>query len=266
MNFTTLENQFKVLGSETRLRVVTTLIRNKEGLRFSEIAKILDIYPSTLEDHLKRLVDTGFISHIDQIYKSNINTERVYQIAKSLNDYSDPTYFSTHILAIDDDSLKERFLTLKIDGVYSLLSLMNKAKTVVDSGMTMAKAGGAMDMELEVSFFEFYPMDLKEVDVELIFTKSVLEEFLEFDNKELFFAGLNPNHTRLYTVDECSVAMMTSESFGALFLPTINGLVDFTKGLFFSDQTSVQWLNDLFDYLKSTGKEISPKEIMKVWK
>ncbi|TFG27486.1 ArsR family transcriptional regulator [Candidatus Thorarchaeota archaeon] len=266
MDFTTLENQFKVLGSETRLRVVNALIQSRGGLRFSEIAKALDIYPSTLEDHLKRLVESGIISRTDQIYRSTMNTERVYQIVKSLNDTCDSTYFSTHILSIDNDSLKERFLTLKFDCVYDLLSLMNRSKDVIDNGMKLAKAGGAMDMQLETSFFEFYPIDLKDTDVEVIFTKSILDDFLEVENKELFFKGFNPKRTRLYVVDDCSVAMMTSESFGALFLSNLDGTMDFTKGLFFSDQNAVGWLHDLFDYLKSTGEEFSPKEIRKVWK
>lgn len=130
----------------------------------------------------------------------------------------------------------------------------------------MAKAGGAMDMQLEVSFFEFYPMDLMETDIEVLFTKSILDEFFEMDNKDLFFKGFNPNRTRLYIVNDCSVAMMASENIGALFLPDLNGQIDFTKGLFFSDQASVDWLHDLFDHLKSTGEELSPKEIRKVWK
>lgn len=266
MDFTALENQFKVLGSETRLRVVDVILQNSGGLRFSEIAKALDIYPSTLEDHLKRLVDAGFISHTDNIYRCNVNTERVYQLAKSLHDCCEPPYFSSHVLSIDNESLKERFLKLKYDGVFDLISLMNKVKSVIDGGLTIAKAGGAMDMHLEVSFFEFYPMDLKETDVELLFTKSLLEGFLKFENKELFFKGLNPDKTRIHVVDDCRIAMMTSEGFGALFLPALDGKVDFTQGIFFSDQASVDWLHGLFDYLKSTGDEISPKEIRKVWK
>lgn len=266
MDFTALENQFKILGSETRLRVIDVLLQHSGGLRFSEIAKTLGIYPSTLEDHLKRLVDAGLISHTDSIYRCNINTERVYNLTKNLSDYCNPTYFSTHTLLIDDEILKERFLTLKYDGVYDILSLMNKAKSVVDGGIAIAKAGGAMDMQLEISFFEFYPMDLKTTDIEVLFTKSILDAFLEIDKKELFFKGFDPKRTRLYVIDDCKIAMMTSDSFGALFLPTLDGNMDFSQGLFFSDSNSVSWLNDLFDYLKSKGEELSPKEMRKVWK
>ena len=266
MEFPVLENQFKVLASETRLRIVDVLLQDGIGLRFSEIAKALDIYPSTLEDHLKRLVEVGFISHKDGMYRCNVNTERVYKLAKSLSDNTSHTYFSTHSLTVDDESLRDRFLGLKYDGVYDLLSLMNKAKTIVEGGMTSAIAGGAMDMQLEVSFFEFYQMDLKETDIEVLFTKLILDELRKIENKELFFKGFTPSRTRFYIVDDCNIAMMASESFGALFLPLLEGKVDFTQGLFFSNRTSVKWLHDLFDYLKSQGEELSPKEMRKVWK
>ena len=109
MEYIALENQFKVLASETRLRIVDVLLQNSPGLRFSEIAKALDIYPSTLEDHLKRLVNVGFISHKDGTYQCNVNTERVFILVKTLNDNNAHNYFSSHFLAVDDESLKERF-------------------------------------------------------------------------------------------------------------------------------------------------------------
>jgi len=266
MEYSTLENQFKVLASETRLRIVDVLLQDGIGLRFSEIANALDIYPSTLEDHLKRLVEVSFISHKDGMYRCNVNTERVYRLVKSFSDNTSNTYFSTHSLAVDDESLRDRFLGLKYDGVYNLLSLMNKTKTIVEDGMTLAKAGGAMDMQLEVSFFEFYQMDLKETDIEVLFTKSILNDLMKIESKEIFFKGFTPDRTRLYIIDNCNIAMMASESFGALFLPVLEGNVDFTQGIFFSDRTSVAWLHDLFDYLKSHGEELSPKEMRKVWK
>ncbi len=266
MEFTALENQFKVLASETRLRIVDALLQNNTGLRFSEIAKALDIYPSTLEDHLKKLVDVGFISRKDGIYLCNVNTERVYKLAKVLSDDCGYTYFTTHSLSVDDESLKERFLSLKYDGVFDLLSLMNKVRTIVDSGLTIAKAGGALDIQLEVSFFEFYQMDLKDTNIEVLFTKSILDDFMKIENKEIFFKGFDPNRTRLYIIDDCNIAILASESFGALFLPVLEGKVDFTQALLFSDQTSVDWLHDLFDFLKSQGEELSSKEMRNVWK
>jgi predicted transcriptional regulator len=61
-------------------------------------------------------------------------------------------------------------------------------------------------------------------------------------------------------------AMMTTREYGALFLPTLDGKMDFSQGLFFSDSVAVEWLNDLFDYTKSIGKELTPKEVRDVWK
>ncbi len=266
MDFTLIENQFKVLGSATRLQVIDLLLQNKEGLRFSEIAKKLDIYPSTLEDHLKRLIDAEFISHMDGRYQSNVNTERVHLFARTMHDSCTPSYFSTHLLAIEEPSLKDRFLTLECDGVIDLLALMNKAKSIIDDGLSIAKVGGAMDMQLEVSFFEFYPMDLREADLEILFTKHLLEEFLQHEKRDLFMQGFNPKRSKIYIVDDCKFAMMTTTTHGALFLPHLNGKTDFTQGLFFSNPQAVDWLNDLFDYTKSKGDELSPREISKIWK
>lgn len=266
MDFATLENQFKVLGSETRLRVLDVLLANTDGLRFSEIAKKLDIYPSTLEDHLKRLVETGFISHTNSLYRYNLNTEYAYQIAGSLARFCSSNYFSTHILVLDDDLLKERFLTLKCDGVFDILALMNKAKSVIDSGADSAKAGGAMNMELELSFFEFYPINLKGSNLEILFTKSLLEEFLKHEKKDIFLQGFDSSRTKVFIVEDCNFAVMTTAKFGALFLPTLDGEMDFSQALFFSDQIAVNWLNDLFDYTKSLGEELTPKEMREVWK
>jgi ArsR family transcriptional regulator len=55
--------QLEALGNATRLRIYRALVRAGEaGLPVGRLQQKLDVAPSTLSHHVKRLIDTGLIT------------------------------------------------------------------------------------------------------------------------------------------------------------------------------------------------------------
>ena len=70
---------FGALAQETRISILRLLVRNSpDGLRVSEIAKQLDIVPSTLSGHLNVLKRSGLLTskrnQREIIYSVNLET------------------------------------------------------------------------------------------------------------------------------------------------------------------------------------------------
>lgn len=251
----------KTLASETRMKVIELLLSTPEGLRFTDIAKALDIYPSTLEDHLKRLVNRKLLLHVEDRYLANMNAELASRAIMQLAPIVDEPYFATHKLTVEHPELKERFHSLTYTIYHDVLSVLSKAKDTFDAGIERGFFGGTMDMRLEEGFFELWNPTFKNARVEGIFTKQGIEDLKKLRHPEIFIDAVEPSRIELYLVDDCDFALGGSDQGGFLFLPTYDGTVDFTSCLCFESPEGVMWLQEVFDDLRARSKRIDFKEL-----
>ncbi|MGY5876089.1 MAG: helix-turn-helix domain-containing protein [Candidatus Thorarchaeota archaeon] len=256
------EELLKVLASETRLKVIEAILDQEKGMRFNEIARALEIYPSTLEDHLKRLVESRFIVHIDNRYLSNINTTHAAWLIESLSAVTNDSYFSTHQLSIKDVDLRSKFHSLSYEVYRDLLSILGKAKETFVQDVKLGYLGGSMNMKIEQGFFELWQPDFKETEVEAVFTKQGIGDLKKMEHPEKFIDAVDPSKTRIYVIDECDYAIGGCERGGFLFLPDLHSKVDFNSCLCFETDEGIKWLRSLFESLKARSQKVSIEELL----
>jgi predicted transcriptional regulator len=252
----------KTLASEIRLDIVELLLSRPDGLRFSDIAKALKIYPSTLEDHLSRLTDSNLLIHSENRYIANINTEVASRLAQSLAPVRDEPYFATHKLTIKNSELKDRFHLLRFEIYRDLLSILTKAKNTFSEGIQMGFLGGTMDMHLEQGFFELWNPSFKHASMEAVFTQEGVKDLKNLNHPELFIEAIDPSKIKIYLVDNCDYALSGCERGGFLFLPQHDSKVDFSSCLCFEDPVGTKWLRDVFESLKAQSIEIGIEELL----
>ncbi|MHA2206532.1 MAG: helix-turn-helix domain-containing protein [Candidatus Thorarchaeota archaeon] len=252
----------KTLASDTRLGIIQLLLSKPDGHRFNEIAKALDILPSTLEAHVKRLLDHEMIAHIENRYVANINTEITLWILNALSPISDEPYFSTHKMTIEERQLRTRFHTLNYEVYNDLLSILTKAKDTFSEGIEMGFLGGSMDMQLEQGFFDLWKPSFKHTSVEAVFTREGIEDLKNLEHPERFIDAVNPSKTKVFLVEKCDFAIGGCERGGFLFLPKPGAEVDFNSCLCFEDSEGAKWLKDVFDALKAQSFEITIEDLM----
>jgi Mn-dependent DtxR family transcriptional regulator len=84
----------KILASETLLGILGLLLKEQRVLRFTDNARALDIYPSSLEDHLKRLVENNLVVHAEGISLANVNTEVVQWVVNFVSRVQGNAFFA----------------------------------------------------------------------------------------------------------------------------------------------------------------------------
>ncbi len=264
MNLKLSEELFKTVGSETRLRIMHLLDTNMEGLRFSEISANLEIHPSTLEDHLKRLLDGEVISHYDGKYFPTLNTSRFLRFSDSLSSGSKNQYLATHQMVIEDTKLREEFWNLDYIVLTDLLSIVSKAKASFTEGISYGFIGGEMDMKLEQSFFELWQPNIGDAEVDVVFTEKGVQDIVELDVGNLFMQAANPLKTNIYVIDECTWAIGGSDKGGLLYLTGLTGHVDYQQALCFESEEGINWLRNVFLLLKAKARKMEYSEIKRI--
>lgn len=252
----------KTLASETRLDIINLLISEPDGLRFIDIANALKIYPSTLEDHLKRLVERKMIVHWENRYLANINTERASWIVSALVPIRNEAFFATHRLTIGDLELRNKIQSLNFEIYSDLLSIMSKASETLFQGIETCFLGGALDMNLEQGFFELLNPSLKSTHVEAVFTREGLEDLRRLDGLERIIDAMDLSQVQLYVIENCDFVIGGSERGGLLFLPQNNSKVDFNSCLYFEDSAGIEWLRAVFEFLRTRSDKIGTEALI----
>ncbi|MFW9918861.1 MAG: helix-turn-helix domain-containing protein [Candidatus Thorarchaeota archaeon] len=264
MDFATSENLFKSAASETRLRVMQLLADHEKGMRFSEITSGLEIHPSTLEDHLKKLVESELIAHQDSMYLPTLNTMRFIRFSKSLSSSSKNRYLSTHMMAIEDRQLREEFWQLDYVVLTDILSIVAKAKDSFTEDISFGFIGGTMNMKLEQSFFELWEPNIGNAVIDVVFTKSGVKDIIQLDVGDLFMKATNPLKTNIYVVEDCSWAIGGSDKGGLLYLPGLDAQVDFHQALCFETTEGIKWLRRVFETLRSKSQKMDFSEMKRI--
>jgi predicted transcriptional regulator len=252
----------KTLASKTRLSIIDLLLSEPDGLRFSDIAEALKIYPSTLEDHLRLLVDKRMIVHFEDRYIANMSTEAASWIVRSLAPIRDEEFFATHQLTTGDAELKRKLGLLDYEILHDLISILTKAKDVLFQGVKTCFLGGALDMRLEEGFFGLWNPTFEGIDVEVVFTRGGLEALKGLDSPERFMQSMDLSRLQLSVVDECSFAIGGCEKGGLLFLPRHDSKVDFNSCLCFESPAGIDWLRAVFDSLQAQSVKIGVHQLL----
>jgi len=258
MDDESLNEILRVLKSTTRRRVLELLLENPYGLRFSEIAKTLEIYPSTLEKHLEKLVKSGVIAHHERLYLSTVYSGRICETLNGFLAIPPGHYLSTHTLLLDDPALLLEFRSLRFEVIPDLISIVNRIRKDFDNAQTLIQAGGQLDYSIGRSVYEFGMLSHRKTRVEVILTERLIDEIREQGNESLFLSQFDEQKTQLYAIQKCSLGIGVSESSGFLFLPGLDFEVDFHKCLYTGSREGVAWLKRVFGHLKKQARAFNP--------
>lgn len=258
-----MEDEFleQIIGSlklQIRRQVVTLLIENPLGLRFSEISKSLGIYPSTLEKHLAKLVDSRVISHHDGRYLATANSVFIWNAIRNLQAIDASPYLSTHVLLLDNQNLQSRFGSLSFEVIPDLISILHRIKVDFNEAQSLVQAGGDMDYQIGKSVYESGMLSHKETRVELILTKRLVDMIRSREEENLFMSQFNERTTWLYTIAECSLGLGVGDSSGFLFLPQLDFEVDYHQCLYTRSPITIAWLREVFAHLRAQSQVLNP--------
>lgn len=258
-----LENELleEIIGafkSQTRRQVVKLLLKHPRGLRFSEIARALSVYPSTLEKHLARLVRSGVISHHDNRYLSTVNSIIIWEKFKNLQEIDSRSYLDSHILLVENHDLRVRFGQLTFEVIPNLISVINQIKNDFNCTQEFIQAGGNLDYEIGKTVYGSGMLDHKNSRVELILTRELINQIQNQEEENLFLSRFDEKTTWLYEIEECDLGLGVGESSGFLFLPKLDFEIDYNQCLYTKDPTAIEWLRELFSHLIAQSQIFNP--------
>ncbi|MFW9886247.1 MAG: winged helix-turn-helix domain-containing protein, partial [Candidatus Thorarchaeota archaeon] len=177
-----------VLRSRTRRKVLELLLHSVQGLRFSEIARALEVYPSTLEKHLASLVKSGTIAHHNLLYLPTLNSGRIWQALDGFLSMFPEPYLMTHTLPLEDDVLRRECRSLTFEIVPDLISIINKIREDFEKSQTMIQAGGQLDYHIGRSVYGSGMLSHKKTRVEIILTEQLINDIRYRGEESLFLS------------------------------------------------------------------------------
>ena len=246
------------LKSQNRRQVIKLLLENPRGLRFSEISRALNIYPSTLEKHLAKLVKSRVISHYDIRYLSTANSIMIWEKFKNLlTNVSNPYLFS-HTLLLENHNLRARFGSLDFEVIPDLISIIKQIKNDFSKTQCLIQAGGNLDYHIGRSIYESGMLNHKNTQVELILTRRLISQIQRQGEENLFLSKFDEKKTWLYKIEECSLGLGIGECSGFLFLPQLNIEVDYNQCLYTKSPEALEWLREVFGHLKAQSQIFNP--------
>ncbi|MFW9850750.1 MAG: ArsR family transcriptional regulator [Candidatus Thorarchaeota archaeon] len=258
MNDGYFEEIISTLNSHTRRQVLQLLLENPQGLRFSEIARALNIYPSTLEKHLALLVTNKMISHHDVSYFSTVNSILIWDKLEDLKKLDSHPYLSSHIFPLDNQNLRNRFGSLYFEIIPDLISIINQIKNDFSEPQTLVQAGGNLDYQIGKSVYRSGLLNHKNTRVEIILTKQLIDKIRSQQEEDLFLSGFDDKTTCLYEIEECSMGLGVGKYSGFLFLPQLDFKVDYNQCLYTKSTDALEWLREIFNHLRAKSQIFTP--------
>ncbi|MFX0108182.1 MAG: ArsR family transcriptional regulator [Candidatus Hodarchaeota archaeon] len=244
--------------SRTRREVVELLLENPRGLRFMEISKSLRIHPSTLENHLAKLVGSRVISHHEDLYLSTVNSIILWERLKHLRNIDSNSYLSSHILPLENHNLRARFGPLTFEVIPDLISIINQVKNDFNDTQALIQAGGNLDYHIGKSVYGSGMLNHKNTRVEIILNRQLVNQIRNREEENLFLNQFDEETTRLYEIEECSLGLGVGESSGFLFLPQLDSEIDYNRCLYTKEPKAIEWLRDVFGHLKAQSQIFNP--------
>lgn len=249
-----LDRILGALRSQTRRRILELLLDNSHGLRFSEIGRTLNVYPSTLEKHLTRLVKDEVIAHESNRYMPTLNSGLIWKALGNFRTIPKHPYFSNHTLLLDDENLQREFRSLNFDVITDIISIVNRIKEDFEKPQNSIQAGGAMDHDLGKGIYGSGMLSHKDVNVEIILTTQLIDEIQGRGEETLFLSQFDTKKTSLFSVEDCDFGLGVGDDAGLLFLPRLDFTVDFHQCLYSHGPNEVAWLKKLFKHLKKQSR------------
>ncbi|MHA1341798.1 MAG: ArsR family transcriptional regulator [Promethearchaeota archaeon] len=255
------EHIFSLFKSKIRIKILDFLIKKGREMHFKDIAKEFEILPSTLVYHLKQMTDSGLISHVDNKYFASLYSKMIFDLLNRFARFeSHRDFFSTHLFPIYDLELFKSFCNLEIEIAPDLVSLLSVMGDSFIKSMNTIRLAGRFNIELEKKMIIFSKMDFRDSKIEII---SDLENILEMSENEFFLELTDLKNINIYLVDRCNYYLGIMDNFGVLFLPKIDGMIDYQQCVFFNNPKNIQWLQYFFEKIKRQAKPIYLKEAYK---
>lgn len=245
-----LEEIVGTFKSQTRRQVVELLLENPRGLRFSEIARALSIYPSTLEKHLAKLVRSRVISHHNVRYLSTVNSILIWDKFKNLQKIDSSSFLFSHILPIENHDLRVRFGSLTFEVIPDLISIINQIRIDFNDTQGLIQAGGNLDYHIGKSVYGSGMLNHKNKRVEIILTRQLINQIKSHEEENIFLSKVDEKTTWLYEIEECNFGLGVGDSSGFLFLPQLDFKIDWNQCLYTKNQEAIEWLREVFGHLK----------------
>lgn len=254
----------KLLGlfkSEKRIKVINFFMNNNRPYHFNEIAKNLNIIPSTLEYHIKQLEDLGLITHIENKYRSNAYTKLIWSAFQNLSnlDHLIP-FLKTHKFPLNNPQLLSEFSSIEVKVIPDIISLLSLMKSKFVKPLLKLHLAGLFNLALEEKMMRFSDLELKIQAIEIVTNYENIIDFLNYKNFKYFLSFSRLENIELFLVDECNFYIVILDDLGLLFLPELNNVIDYQQCLVFEGQNNINWLKKIFVWLKNRSKEITLTE------
>lgn len=259
-----ISDLFFGVDSTIRIRILDFLVQDGPK-KFSEIASHLNIIPSTLQNHLQKLVDLQIIHKSSNKYTPSLLGQTLFSTIRKYNDLLTPPkadYFRNHYLPnFDFDAINE-LNTLEFEIFTNMISILEKSIEIINRvdfrKMTM---GGVIDLEIEKTFIKYFKGEYKNLYFDIIFTGNVFTEF--FATMELRFIRkkFDLDKMNFYFSKDCEVTFFIIHDIAFLFLPSISGKMDFNAGLIFNTPDGVNFVSKIATFYKKKAKNLSKREL-----
>ncbi len=256
-----LNNMLGTLKSKKRLKILEILMENPRPMHFNEIFKQLSILPSTLEYHLKQLEGQNLLTHLENSYTTNAYSKLIWNALNTLSKLTPLlSYLKTHVFPMDDTELLFKFIISGVEVIPDMISMLTFMKEKMLTNISTIRLAGNFNLELEERMMQFSNVDFKIKEIEILTNYENFQKFLSYENFEYFLSFTPLENIKLFLIDECDYYAAIADNFGVLFLPDMDDTIDFQQCLGFNGATAIQWLNEIFDELKSRAKRVNLTE------
>ncbi|MHA1378292.1 MAG: ArsR/SmtB family transcription factor [Candidatus Helarchaeota archaeon] len=257
MNEEYLDELFGILHSSMRLNIIKLLLFEKSGFRFNQISKKLKIHPSTLENHLKKLSSFGLITHVNEKYRANLNSEILWFLINKFQQINNIPYFTNHRIAELNSTLLNNLLGMQFEILAGGISIASRFIDDFKADNTILKLGGAIDFEFEKNFMKIINVDLKNTKIEIILYEKSVNNFLTLKNENLIFKNVPLSNFSVHIIDKTNISLMILAKSGFLFLPDLDFKVDFKNCIYLKTENGVKLLLKIFNTLKQNSELLS---------
>ncbi|UYP44837.1 hypothetical protein NEF87_001122 [Candidatus Lokiarchaeum ossiferum] len=242
-----------------RCRIIEILLQEKGLVRFSELVKQTGMKSSSLEYHVKQMVENGIINHTVEGYSANGNSQIAHGIL-SLTKLSqnDLEYFKNHYFPFKDALMILRLMTTKplvIPDLFSLLSSFQQYLTPHNLDICI---GGSFDLDLEYRAMNFSDFKFQFANTEILSDRENFSQFLNHEHFSTFIKMVGSQKISIFILEKpLNFYFGVVNHLGIIFLPDLNDEIDYQKCLLFNTPEGIAILSSLIQTLKKKAKKIS---------
>jgi len=250
-----------LIASEKRYKIILNLSGNPKSL--SELSKIINVKPSNLLPHIRKLECEGLIESKNGKYLLTESGKLVKELflgvifgMNIIEKYKD--FWNSHDISSIPNSLLRRIYELGECKV-----VKNSSEDIYELHEEFIRNIGLSSKIYGISsvYHPEYPLTFLKLaksgkDINLILTESVFDKVKKKNPKELK-EYLELDNAKMYVVEDAKLAMVVSDKFLYLSLYFKNGVYDVSEFLISYDESALMWGKELFDYYLKKSKEIN---------